>query len=90
MNHCSICNRITPEKYQEKHHLIPKSKKGKETIIVCIDCGNQIHLLFNLKELRDKYNTLEKLKSNEKIIKWITWIKKQKTFGMCFKIKKSK
>lgn len=74
---CTICERKTPDKFIEKHHLTPKSYKGKKKIFVCIDCADQTHNLFNNKELRDKYNTLEKLKSNEKIQKWISWIQKK-------------
>jgi len=85
---CTLCDRVAPAVYQEKHHLIPKSKKGKITIVVCIDCGNQVHRLFTLKQLRDEYNTIEMLKSDPKVIKWINWIKKQKTFGVCHKTKK--
>lgn len=84
---CSLCGRETPEAYREKHHLTPRSKKGKETILVCIDCGNQVHKLFTNNELRDKYNSLKALKSDPKVQKWICWIKKQ-GFGMCHKEKK--
>ncbi|MDD5649791.1 MAG: HNH endonuclease [Candidatus Nanoarchaeia archaeon] len=88
---CSICRRETPEKFLEKHHLTPASKGGKggKTILVCIDCGNQIHLLFTNNELRDSYNTLEKLLEHPKIKTWIKWIRKQK-FGVCMKEKKKK
>lgn len=83
---CSICLREVPEVYFEYHHLTPRCKKGKEKIGVCCDCGNQIHKLFTIKELKNQYNTLEVLLSNEKIQKWIKWIrKKPNNFGFCMK-----
>ena len=85
---CTLCDRETPAVYQEKHHLIPKSKKGKITTVVCIDCGNQVHRLFTLKQLRNEYNTIEKLKSDPRVMKWIKWISKNKKFGVCHKTKK--
>lgn len=85
---CSICHRETPEAYAEKHHLVPKSKHGKETIDVCKDCGNQVHQLFKIKELQTTYNTLEALLSNERVQTWIRWISKKKEFGFCMKAKK--
>ncbi len=85
---CSLCEREAPDKkYMEDHHLTPRCKKGKDTIQVCIDCGNQIHELFSIKELRDTYNTLEALKSSPKIWKWIKWVQKR-DFGVCMKSKK--
>jgi hypothetical protein len=87
---CLICGRNTPEKFAEKHHLTPVSKKGrrKEKALVCIDCGDHIHEVFTNNELRDNYNSLEALRTNERIQKWIKWIRKQKKFGVCHKKKK--
>ncbi|MBD3261405.1 MAG: hypothetical protein GF334_06925 [Candidatus Altiarchaeales archaeon] len=85
---CTLCGRDIPERrYVEKHHLTPRSKKGRETIIVCSDCGNQVHRLFTNNELRDTYNTVEVLLSDPRMQKWIRWIRKQR-FGVCHKTKK--
>lgn len=71
-----------------KHHLIPKTrhknKKNKknftreevhEQIDVCRPCHDQIHTLFNEKELEYEFNTIEKLKMDERIQKWIKFIR---------------
>ena len=87
---CSICQRNTPDVYIEKHHLVPRAKKGKETVPVCHDCGNQIHILFSLKELRDTYNTVEALLANDRVQTWIRWVRKKKDFGVYAKAKKRK
>ena len=90
METCNLCVRVIPSKnFKEKHHLVPHSKGGKEKVPVCIDCGNQIHELFSNNELRDKYNSIEALKANEKVQKWISWIRKR-PFGICMKKKKRK
>ena len=60
-----------------KHHTIPRTEGGKETVLVCIDCGNQVHKLFTINELRDKYNTIEVLKSHPDVQNWIRWIRKK-------------
>lgn len=85
---CPLCRRIPPS--FEKHHLTPRCKKGgkRGTILLCIDCGDQIHQLFTNKELAKEYNTLEKLLANPKIQKWIEWVKNKKKFGICMKTKK--
>lgn len=86
---CPFCNRETPEEFQEKHHLIPKSKKGKDTVLVCSDCGDMIHQLFKVSELKTKLNTVDKIKAEPKMQTWISWIsKKTNSFGVCMARKK--
>lgn len=87
---CPICERTPPHAaLVEKHHLKPKSRggKGTETLLVCKDCADQIHLLFTNKELEREYDTLEKLLAHPKIQKWRKWVKNKK-FGVCMKTKK--
>jgi len=88
---CPICKRDTPPNYQEKHHLTPKSKKGKETVLVCCSCGDMVHKLFTLKELKKTYNTIEKILTHEEVQKWIEWVQKKPTdFSICMARKKKR
>jgi hypothetical protein len=86
--YCSICSRETPAQYMEKHHIVPASKKGKETMSVCVPCGDQLHQLFSNKEMESQYNTLEKILDNEKIQGWIKFVRKRNDFHVCMKRKK--
>ena len=90
LNRCALCGRDTPKQNLEKHHLVPRAKKGKEYIQVCCDCGNQIHKLFTIKELETTYNSFESLIENQEVQKWIKWIRTKKEFGFCMKSKKKK
>lgn len=83
---CQLCGRESNK--TEKHHLIPQNKKS-DTIIVCDQCGDQIHLLYDNKELATRLNTLEKLKSDDKITRYIKWIK-SKPIDKSFSVKKLK
>jgi hypothetical protein len=88
-DNCSICGRTTPEEHIEKHHLVPRAKHGKVTAPVCCDCGKQIHQLFTNSELKTSYNTLELIRADERIKKWIQWIRNRKEFGtVCMRRKK--
>jgi len=49
-----------------------------ETAPMCRSCQNQIHAFFTNKELAEQYNTIEKLKANEQVQRWIAWIRKQR------------
>jgi len=84
---CPICERTSTTEYIEKHHLTPRSRGGKKTLLICIDCGDQIHKLFTNKKLDKEFNTLEKLLADPKIQKWKEWVKNKK-FGICMKSKK--
>jgi len=86
---CPICGRVVPENLWENHHLVPKSKKGKETIRVCVLCGDALHQLIPLKEMTKRYNTLEKIMEHPKVQNWVKWIEtKPNKWALCFKKKK--
>ena len=87
---CPICKRDTPEEFLERHHLVPKAKGGKQTVIACRNCGDMLHKLFSNNELRDKLNSLEDILANEFVRKWAIWAFKQKGFTICMKEKKKK
>ncbi|NEP61291.1 MAG: hypothetical protein F6K31_30680 [Symploca sp. SIO2G7] len=79
--HCELC-----ERKMEKltiHHLIPRqSTKRKKadpgpTINICSPCHRQIHVLFDNKHLARELNTLEKLRSEPQMQKFLSWVKKQ-------------
>ncbi|WP_333303618.1 MULTISPECIES: HNH endonuclease [unclassified Microcoleus] len=80
---CELCDRQMEA--LTAHHLIPKqnTKRKNEdpspTIDICSACHRQIHSLFENKHLAQELNTLEKLKNNPELQKFVSWIKKQKT-----------
>ncbi|WP_459477617.1 HNH endonuclease [Clostridium saccharoperbutylacetonicum] len=74
-NHiCELCNRNVP--IITKHHLIPLAKGGRkfETLSLCTACHQQIHALFTNRELATHYYSLESLKKDYKIIKYLRFI----------------
>jgi len=86
---CSLCARELPApECGELHHLVPRSKKGRKTVVVCVDCGDQIHQLFTTKELERSYNSLEALRADDRVQRWIDWVRRRPSFGTCMKRKK--
>lgn len=63
-----------------KHHLTPKQKGGTHevTVDLCSPCHKTIHAYFTNTELVQEYNTLEKLRTAERLQKYLTWIAKRK------------
>ena len=82
---CELCGRSVPE--VTEHHLIPKSThtrsvkakyRGEEKTRkawFCIPCHNQIHWLFKNKAIQREMDTIDKIKANPEMAKFIEWIK---------------
>ena len=83
---CALCARQVSE--LTVHHLIPKTRhknkrnkrefdrrEVKERVcLLCRPCHNHVHALFTEKELERSYNTLELLKLDPEIQRFVQWI----------------
>ena len=76
-NICQLCDRKVDK--LTKHHLLPREEGGNEEHISYIgsDCHRQIHALYTNKELAIRLDSIDKLKNDEKIHKYLKFIKKQ-------------
>ncbi len=72
---CPLCEREIPTSQRDAHHLIPKSKGGRETHFLHRICHRQIHALLTEKELALHYNNVEKLLTHPEITNFVAWIK---------------
>lgn len=78
MANCPICEReLIPGKSVDEHHLIPKTFKGKEKVIIHKICHNKIHSVFTERELQHYYYTVERLHEHEELKKFIKWVSKK-------------
>lgn len=77
MDNCPICQRPLGTENIDEHHLIPKSKKGKETATLHRICHRKIHATFTEKELAQHYNTAEALLESEEIQAFVRWVAKK-------------
>ena len=85
---CALCG---CECALTKHHLVPqvkchnKYKQIKEDesnlLWICRQCDDQVHALWSENELRDLYNTKEKLLKSESMQKFIVWRQKHPDFN---------
>ncbi|MCJ9428482.1 HNH endonuclease [Kordiimonas marina] len=73
-NTCALCARPLGERI-EMHHLIPKSKGGREVVALHPICHRKIHALFNEKELEKSYNTIGALRQHAEIKRFVSWLK---------------
>ena len=78
---CPICRHEYARAELTKHHLVPKSRRGNETVLICRNCHRQIHALYTEKELEREFGILETLLASEKLRPWIAWVRKRKPSG---------
>jgi 5-methylcytosine-specific restriction protein A len=84
---CILCKREVP--FLTGHHIVPKSRGGKELVAICGDCHRQLHALFDNKTLALKVNIVEIIMTDEKFSKYLKWIRKR-PFGAVRKTKRNK
>ena len=71
---CNLCNMPAPTR---KHHLVPRCKKGTETIDCCETCESYLHRQWTHNQLRDTYNSVEVILADEGFQKFLKWRRKQ-------------
>ncbi|RIW35312.1 HNH endonuclease [Bacillus salacetis] len=74
---CELCLRDEVE--TTRHHLTPKEEGGTflPTVQLCKACHKQIHSLYTNEELAARLFTIESLREDYKIAKFVKWIRKQ-------------
>jgi hypothetical protein len=75
---CPICWHDYGRDEMTRHHLVPKSRKGREIVLLCRPCHKQIHAVFSEKQLERDYGSLERLLAAAQMQSWIRWIRKRK------------
>ena len=61
----------------DEHHLVPKSKKGKEKELVHVVCHRKLHSSISEGEMDNYWNTWPRLREHEAIAKFIPWVRKK-------------
>ncbi|WP_210008483.1 HNH endonuclease [Neorhizobium galegae] len=74
---CPLCGRLIPEDQRDEHHLVPKSRGGRETQFLHRICHRQIHALFSEAELEKSYSTIASLLDHPEIGKFVSWVAKK-------------
>lgn len=57
-----------------EHHLIPKSKKGKETVTLHRICHDKIHSVFTESELKKSYYTIDRIMTLPEMVVFSQWV----------------
>ena len=71
---CPLCGRPLGERV-ERHHLVPRSRGGRETVDIHPICHRKIHTTLSEREIVDRYATVEALKTHPDIARFVRWLK---------------
>ena len=74
---CPLCGRPLGSQNVDRHHLVPKSLKGKEQFPIHKICHRKIHATFSEKELLRSYHTWDALRGHADIRAFIDWVAKK-------------
>lgn len=78
---CELCRRRIPDERIEdpqaiqEHHLRPERRAESPTATLCRPCHDQVHALFTNEELRESYDTVERLREADRLQEYVDWIR---------------
>ncbi len=72
---CPLCKRPIPPPQQDHHHLVPKSRGGRETAFLHRVCHRQVHALLSETELARQYASAEALLQHPGIRDFVAWVR---------------
>lgn len=70
---CFLCGRPLGRRV-ERHHAVPKSRGGRETVPVHPICHRAIHRALTNKDLEKGHSTAEALRANPEIARFVAWV----------------
>lgn len=74
---CPLCGRHVLLRNMSDHHVVPRSRGGKEKALLCFACHRKVHSLFTNRELEAEYHSVEKLKSHPQMQSFISWLSRR-------------
>ncbi|MEG8053644.1 HNH endonuclease [Sphingomonas aerolata] len=70
---CALCGRPLGHRV-ERHHVVPKSEGGTQTVPVHPICHRTIHAFVANRDLATSYATMDQLRAREDIARYLRWI----------------
>lgn len=78
---CALCQRVVPNEtiddpqVVQEHHLRPEERAQSPTVMLCRPCHKQIHAVFTNEELRENYDTIDALRTADRLQDYLSWIR---------------
>lgn len=71
---CPLCGRALGTVNIDRHHLVPRTFKGKEQFPIHKICHRKIHSVLTEKELFKAYSSWDALRGHQEIAAFIEWV----------------
>ncbi len=72
---CPLCGRSLGDPARaERHHLVPRSRGGRETVLLHPVCHRKIHSLFTETEIARFYPSIAALRRHPEIREFVRWL----------------
>jgi hypothetical protein len=72
---CPLCGRrLVAGRSVNQHHLVPRSRHGRDTVALHRICHAAIHAALSEKELERRYHTIEQLHDHPQLRRFIAWV----------------
>jgi len=78
---CALCRRVIPDEalsdpqVVQEHHLRPERRAESPIVELCRPCHDQIHAVFTNAELREDYDSIDALRSADRLGDYLEWIR---------------
>ena len=73
---CPLCGRkLAAGRSVNRHHLVPRSCNGRDTVALHRICHAAIHAALWKKELERRYNAIESLRDYPRLSRFIAWVR---------------
>jgi len=75
---CPLCHRpMIPGPSLDRHHPVPKSRGGQETVTMHKICHRAIHAMLTERELAEDFTDFDKLRAHATLAQFIAWVRKR-------------
>ena len=85
---CALCEREVRQ--VSRHHIVPKSEGGRDTVDLCGACHKTLHSFFTNETLAGELNTLEALRQDPDVARYLAWVRKQRDSRITVRAKRSR
>ncbi len=75
---CPLCGRpMLAGPSVDRHHLVPKSAGGRETVWLHRICHRKVHSVLDERAIASAYADLDALRAHPEIARFVRWVRKK-------------
>ncbi len=72
---CALCERDVSR--VTRHHIVPRSEGGKQTVALCSACHKTLHGFFTNETLAKELSSIDALRQDPDVRRYLPWVRRQ-------------